>query len=124
MNHKVFLFAVVLMALAIPQSAKAQTWNQATACPGWNNPVSFTAGNSTNYYQGRGGVKNSNMFNVMTGETGVTWSNTIYTAAQMQTLSSGCSGSVPNSDRLFAIMTTVGQSDANTGYHLQYVPTQ
>ena len=137
MNHKVFFFAIVMM-MALAQSAVAQTWDwsQNEACRGWNNPVNFTAGNSTNYYQGRGGVKNSNMFNVMTGETGVTWSNTIYSAAQMATVgASGCSGSsygvIPNHDNLFAIMSTYSTAsghpvnrDPNTGDHLPFVPTQ
>lgn len=133
MKQKVILFAVVMMALV--EGAMGQ-WSQMMSCPGWNNPVSFTAGNTPYYYQGRGGVKNSNMFNVMTGETGVTWSNTIYTAYQMATVgASGCSGSsygvIPNHDKLFAIMDSNSMAsghpvnrDPNTGDHLPFVPTQ
>lgn len=132
------LFAMIMGAVA----AEAQTtWNQNTACPGWNNPSSFSAGNAQNYYRGQGGRissrNTSQCPNALTGRTGTTWSNTIWTGAQMNTLGAGCSnpsqyGSVtPNKDmRPFAIMNATDQApghpvnrDPNTGDALPLVPT-
>ncbi len=104
-------------------------WNQATACPGWNNPNAFTSGGATiNKYSGQGiGISSSNKPcpNPMTAATGVSSMGTTYTAAQLGNIqSSGCSSSLPSNARQFLIMTDVNGHDPNTGNALPYVPTQ
>lgn len=131
------LAAAVMAAGALGGTASAQTWSQNTACPGWNNPASFTAGNTQNYYQGCNGSVTTTMYDVMDEETGINWSSTIYSASQMATVGqTGCSaasghtyGVIPNHDKQFAIMTTTSQApghpvnkDPNTGDHLPFVP--
>lgn len=136
------LYAVLLLLIvAMAGRVAAQTpWSQNTACPGWNNPTSFTNGNSQNYYRGQEGRISSrnaaNCPNVLTGWTGTTWNNTTYSGSEMNTLGDECThnstyGDVPNYQRKFAIMTTTSQApnhpvnrDPNTGDHLPFVPTQ
>ena len=119
----------------------AQTaWSQDRACPGWNNPTSFTNGDARNYYAGQEGRISSrsaaNCPNVLTGWTGTTWNNTTYSGSEMDVLGEDCNhystyGEVPNYQRKFAIMTTTSQAaghpvnrDPNTGDRLPFVPTQ
>lgn len=137
MKKRVKALALALL-LTVGSTSMAQNWSQNTACPGWNNPTSFTQGNSQNYYTGCGGsvAYGKPDFDVMTGETGVTWSSSIFTASQMATAgAAGCGGSnygtIPNHDKMFAIMTTSSQApghpvnkDPNTGDRLPFVPTQ
>lgn len=130
---------LLLTAVLAGSTASGQTqWSQQVACPGWNNPSSFTQGGAlVNKYSGQGvriddGTNpNSDSYkpcpNPLTGETGVTAMTTTYTAAQMasvQSTSSSCSGSgIPDHLRQFRIMTESGY-DPNTGNNLKYVPTQ
>ena len=72
----------------------------------------------------------------MTGETGVSWSNSVVSAAQLANAgNTGCSGKgvgvIPDHDKAFAIMNTSSQApghpvnrDPNTADHLPFVPTQ
>lgn len=134
----VFVSALVMLT-TMGTTVYAQ-WSQTTACPGWNNPNSFTAGDGQNYYQGKGGTVPSKSVkptpNVLTGETGINWNSTVFSASQMSTAGAmGCSGDspyIPDHDHQFAIMTTTSQAagasssqvnlDPNTGYHLPFVP--
>lgn len=136
MKQKVFLLAAtMLMTAAFTQHATAQNqWSQETACPGWNNPSNFL------FYQGRHGVKQEHTpYNVMTGETGITWSTSTqynYSADQLANAGlAGCTSKsvapLPDHDKSFAIMTTTSQAsghpvnkDPNTADHLPFVPTQ
>lgn len=134
----VFLLGLTVLAGGAV-SAQNTNWNQQTACPGWNNPASFTVGGAVvNKYSGQGvriddGTNpNSDGYkpcpNPITGETGVTAMTTTYTATQLGTVSSPggyCSGSsIPDHTRQFRIMTELNGHDPNTGNHLPYVPTQ
>ena len=71
------LAALVTVLVACGGSLRAQDdWTQDEACPGWNNPQSFTDGNSDFFYSGRAGKKRSssqcNTYapSALTGETG------------------------------------------------------
>ena len=103
-------------------------WTQVTACPGWNNPTSFTAGDTYNYYSGQGiSISSSNKPcpNPITGNTGVTSMGTNYTASQLATVNTGGGGStLPNASNQFVIMSNLTGHDPNTNNQLPYVPTQ
>ena len=104
------------------ESPKDDDWSQQTACPGWNNPASFQAGDAYNYYQGRLGIRDDEVVpNVLTSETGMTFSGTTYTRAQLATVSNGGSScsSTPSgysgtTNSAFVIMEGNG-TDPNTG---------
>ena len=125
---------IVLFIMPTCQAAAQGSWSQTTACPGWNNPNNFTAGNSNYYYSGQSGTKNGQAPNVLTGNTGVDWNGSTYTAAQMATAAGttySCNAGLPSNDKLFAIMTPLSQAtghpanrDPNTGDTLPFVPDQ
>ncbi len=134
------LLSAALLFAGMWNAATAQCdqspWNQSCACPGWNNPNNFNTNSSNFYYRGELGDKLSNtngQFNVMTGATGMSWTGTLLTPAQMPNAGGGCTGSsnglIPNHDKQFAIMSTTSQTtshpvnrDPNTGDHLRFVP--
>lgn len=144
------LAALVTVLVACGGSLRAQDdWTQDEACPGWNNPQSFTDGNSDFFYSGRAGKKRSssqcNTYapSALTGETGFHDGNQgpfnnapIIPAAQLGTyqISGGSDhAGFPNGHPQnygFAIYNTTTQvtghpvnRDPNTGDQLPYVPT-
>ncbi len=144
------IVAALLLMLLMSNGASAQSqWSQQAACPGWNNPTSFSTGNPDFRYTGAGGPdspKNApNVNNCTTNAnwSGITW-NTTYTAGQMMTTTTpGCQtfsslSPLPNHDNIFCIMDTNTQStvsgcprnrDPNTKgtdgiYHLPFVPNR
>ncbi|MGX8712419.1 MAG: gliding motility-associated C-terminal domain-containing protein [bacterium] len=127
----VVLSAIMLLAEIPPVMAQGSGWSQATACPGWNNPANFSAGDANNYYQGQTGSKEGvNPPNVMTGYTDMSFSGTMYTGAALAnvTLDGGYSdcATFPSGyaqNKAFAIMSGSGY-DPNTGNQLPLVPTQ
>ena len=136
------LFGAVLAVVAglfngVAAQCDQLTWSQTCACPGWNNPTNFITGSSNFSYKGFFGTKQDHTaYNVMTGETGVSWSNSVVSAAQLANAgNTGCSGKgvgvIPDHDKAFAIMNTSSQApghpvnrDPNTADHLPFVPTQ
>lgn len=133
MEKKVFSKALaIVMAVFVcgfAAQGQGQDWNQIYACPGWNNPASFTAGGvGINNYSGQAiNIQSSNKPcpNPLSGVTGVTSMGSNYTASQLAGVSSGgCSNSIPSSSNQFVIMTNLTGNDPNTGNHLPYVPTQ
>lgn len=146
MRNIIGSIALTMLLLAgnayVSAQSKEDEWLQQDACPAWNNPSSFTVtgNNGTDYWQGRNGGVSTGMvmYNPATGETGVTWSSTTYSASQMAQgvqASGSCSGStygtIPDHQKFFARMTTSSQApghpvnmDPNTGDHLRFVPTQ
>lgn len=125
-----FLLAAVFVCGGAVQ---AQTeWSQATACPGWNNPANFNAGDATNYYTGQTGTRSSGVApNVMTGTTGMAFSSSnSYSRSALANVTlngnySDCA-TFPtgySQSNAFAIMSGSGH-DANTGNQLPFVPTQ
>lgn len=144
------LAALAAVLFACSGSLCAQDdWTQDEACPGWNNPQSFTEGNSDFFYSGRAGKKrNSSQCNTyapsaLTGETGFHDGNNnafenapLIPAAQLgaYTISGGSDhAGFPNGHPQnygFAIYNTSTQvtghpvnRDPNTGDQLPYVPT-
>lgn len=140
------VMAVILMSMGSVANAQ---WSQRTACPGWNNPTSFSTGSQDFKYTGAGGPDSpKNAPNVNTCTTQANWSgiswNTSYTAGQMMTTTTpGCQtfsslSPLPNHDRIFCIMDTNTQAsvsgcprnrDPNTKgtdgiYHLPFVPNR
>lgn len=112
------------------ESPKDDEWNQTTACPGWNNPAYFQAGE----YRGKIGDKSCTSPNVLTGQTGMSFSTTTYPKSQLATVSNGGSScsSTPSgysgtTNNAFVIMEGNG-TDPNTGTSsvpaLPLVPTQ
>ena len=77
-------------AMMVPSMAMAQNeWSQSDACPGWNNPSSFTSAGSGNFkYQGRKGTAKTEVPSALTGKTGATWSGSVVAASAMATTSS------------------------------------
>ena len=136
--HKKLLLSALLLTAMFPVAVAQTNWSQNTACPGWNNPTNFNTASYNSYYRGQLGDRPNQAFDVMTGNTGMTWSGTILTASQMQTVTaSSCSnlsssgGVLPDNQKQFAIMTTTSQAmghpvnrDPNTGDNLPFVPTQ
>lgn len=132
-RKSVLLASVALLVALFAYGDVAAQWTQPKACPGWNNPNSFTGfvngGLGSGGYSGSGGVKNSSSCpNVVTGATGAQSLGPNYTASQMNTITaSGCnhpSLTIPDQSRQFVIMTDVTGTDPNTANHLKYVPTQ
>lgn len=128
-KKSVFGMMLLLGLTTLCGSEAMAQWNQALACPGWNNPNNFTAGGATiNKYSGQGiGISSSNKPcpNPLSGATGASSFGTTYTAAQLAGVqSSGCSSSLPNNAKQFVIMTDINGHDPNTGNALKYVPTQ
>ena len=134
-------FMVLMIVVLMGSVSEAQSWTQNKYCPGWNNPANFSSGNATStaavpgigYYSAQAGMKSGNTCpNVLTGETGATWSTT-YTAAQMDQgvgnltqcyNSPGTSSpSHPGRNYQYRIMSETG-FDPNTDNHLRYVPVQ
>ena len=128
------LLTVMLAGQWMP--ASAQTYNQAQACPGWNNPIAFQQGVPNKYYwSGVLGKKvsgNGQAPDPIHGVTGMTnWGNTISAAGlETATLSgSSCGASFPtgfgqnNAFALYDSITGGGRYDANTGNVVRYVPT-
>lgn len=140
MNRNAFLLIMAMIAAMVMPSWNASAqWTQQAACPGWNNPSSFTAGNSQNYYRGQSGSVQQGSTSGSGEYNHINWSGTIYAASQMagiQTGISSCSygNSLPNYDKAYVIcdtnvMCTGATSsqrnyDVNTGYHLPIVPHQ
>lgn len=138
MQKRVAIVVMALLGLLVemPQAAAQTEWNQATACPGWNNPTNFSSGG--NRYRGGVGTKSTpECPNVMTGVTGVTTlpgvttQTGVKTAAQIDAgaapiVGASCSNSagIPNQNAQLAIMTNTTGTDPNTGGNLKYVPTQ
>lgn len=137
MNKKTLFEVIMLLAglFSATQEGYAQ-WNQQTACPGWNNPANFTAGNAQNKYTGRlGDVSDGDQHNSQYNY--ITWTSTIYSAAQLAglTTSSSCDNTgIPSNSNSFVILDTMSQAtgasasqrnkDPNTGYRLPFVPNR
>ncbi len=135
--HKKLLLSALLLTAMFPVAVAQTNWSQNTACPGWNNPTAFTLGDANNYYSGQLGDRPNQAFDVMTGNTGMTWS-TLLSRVQMNTTtvssctnSSSYGGIIPDNQKPFAIMTTTSQvqgspvnRDPNTNGYLPLVPTQ
>ena len=135
MEKKVFskALAIVMAVFFGGFAAHGQSeWTQLTACPGWNNPSSFTAGGvNINKYSGQGiNITSSNKpcpnpLDATGNSTGVSSMGSTYTANQLAGVTTGsCSNSIPNSANQFVIMTNTTSRDPNTGNNLPYVPTQ
>ena len=135
MEKKVFSKALVIVMAVFFSGFAAQgqqEWSQVYACPGWNNPSSFTAGGATiNKYSGQGiNITSSNKpcpnpLDLTGNSTGVSSMGSTYTASQLATVNTGsCSNSMPSSANQFLIMTNTTGHDPNTGNNLPYVPTQ
>ncbi len=111
--------------------ANGEPWAQTCACPGWNNPSSFTIGDANNFYSGAGiNISSSGKPcpNPNTYATGVNSMGSNYSASQMQqgisSTGSYCNSSLPNSLKQFHIMTNTTGTDPNTGNALPYVPSR
>ena len=128
---------VALVALpAFPLMAQNEDWDQEEACPGWNNPTSFTTGSTIGSYSGQGGTVPSAYGgkvcpNVMTATVGFNLGPT-RTPAQMESgvyRSTSCSStsnslaSLPDRYKSYYINTNLTGYDPNTDNHLKYVPT-
>lgn len=140
MRNIVGSVVLTMLLFACGSYALAQDdWLQSQACPAWNNPANFTVtGNGgTDYWEGRGGSVYYGMplFNPSTGATGPTWSNTTYSASELANVGGSCSSgtyaTLPNNNKMYAIMSTTSQAsgaqanlDPNTGNHIPFVPTQ
>lgn len=124
--------------------AQGVTWNQNTACPGWNNPANFTTGDIFNKYSGKLGEKLyvscpnvSNTPNVSTANTGVSWNATTIQGNSLSTTTvtpGGDCAQFPNhatmKDHAFTILDSSSacpshpvNRDPNTLNNLRYVPT-
>ena len=134
---------VMLACQAKVVAQMAEDWTQAKYCPGWNNPSSFSQGNSTCYYRGELGTVNGSKpaanpqvltVGNLNNNTGINWTGTILTPAQMTQQQGSCNGTsngvIPDHQKLFAIMSLTSQApghpvnkDPNTGDNLQFVPT-
>lgn len=140
---KRLVFAMTVLAglmMAASWEAAAQVdpdWSQSSACPGWNNPNSFTSGSGVNKYSGAGIYVNGTYCsgssssgckpcpNPLTGATGATTIGPNYTASQLgSVVSSGSCTNLPGPTNQYKIMTDLTGTDPNTGGHLKYVPTQ
>lgn len=122
-------------------------WEQQLACPGWNNPTSFTypppSGSlaTKNYkgYKGKLGDKQTQAPNAANATTGITWNTTIIDAGSLSTTTMSTGGDCalfPGSNmnaRAFTILDSNTQCsgagfyrnrDPNTNHQLRYVPTQ
>ena len=112
-----------------PLCENGQPWAQSCACPGWNNPSSFTMGDANNKYSGQGiNISSSGKPcpNPVTYATGANSMGSTYTASQMQqgvSSSGSCTSSIPNHLKEFDIMTSTTGTDPNTGNQLHYIPT-
>ena len=149
MKRTAFWFKVPLVAAILALTcgtAQAQPeWTQAASCPGWNNPLNFMQAANVamgTKYEGKVGSKYDSAPNAVSGNTGVNWSSTTLTAAQMWNSGSGYqvsnvggdNATFPNgfqTDRAFAIYSTTTQAtghpankDPNTSDQLSFVPTQ
>ena len=150
MKRKNILSVIMTLSLTLMLSGVATAqWSQRTACPGWNNPTSFSTGSPDFKYMGAGGPdspKSAPHVNTCTTQanwSGINW-NTSYTAGQMMTTTTpGCQtfsslSQLPEHDRIFCIMDTNTQAavsgcprnrDPNTKgtdgiYHLPFVPNR
>lgn len=141
----VLTVAVLAASLVLGGVVRAQNdWSQTTACPGWNNPANFGAGNTTNYYQAQIGEPQSSSTsnpvpNALTAHTGITWQQTFNRSAiaSVTENTSGDCATVPTingastNNKPFVIMSTTTQAgsapvnrDPMTGNQLPFVPTQ
>ena len=133
--HRVLL-AALLAAFAACGGAMAQgEWSQSTACPGWNNPASFTStGSSGDYkYEGFLGYTDcSKAPNVKTAETGINWTGGTVVAGQMatKTVSTGGDCATVTSNKPYVIYNAtdkIGSHPVNrdpmTEDELPFVPT-
>ena len=107
------------------------TWTQTAACPGWNNPASFTAGGvDINNYSGRVLTNTSGYRpcpDPSAGSTGLGEMSEIYNASQLASIVStsyNCNPSLPNANNQFQIISDTLGYDPNTGNNLRYVPVQ
>ncbi len=104
------------------------TWIQTAACPGWNNPASFTAGGvDINNYSGRVLTNTSGSMSCpdpTTGNIGVSEMTSLYNDIQLESvITSNCSSQFPNTNNQFLVISDTLGYDANTGNNLKYVPT-
>lgn len=119
----------LLMWLLAPAAVLAQSsWNQQTACPGWNNPANFTVGTADFYYSGQLGERNNMVPDVMNGASGFTPVGTAVAASQLASATSGpsvlnCHATLPGHQYQYRIMTAAEGTDPVTGGRLPYVPT-
>ena len=143
-NRALFSVLALVVALAFGGNAAAQAWSQQTACPGWNNPNSFTQGNSNCYYSAAMGNAGSKTQPSVMGEGSYGFTPTnFYTASQIAAIGDdnvGCHASsngsrgIPRNHKQFCIMSTADQqpgypanSDPNTqsgSHYLHFVPTE
>ena len=131
---KTAFLVAFLSGLAVAQNE----WTQSAACPGWNNPTSFTSAGSGNYsYQGRKGTAKSEIPSALTGKTGVTWTGSVIAASSMASNESGASycyetnypsGTQKKNFTILTDETQVGtwaiNKDPLTNGKLPFVPTQ
>jgi gliding motility-associated-like protein len=112
-----------------PAAKAQQPWSQQTACPGWNNPASFSVGGTVvDKWSGQGiNITSGNKPcpNPLSGATGVSsMDGTIKQGGQLATVNTGsCSNSITSPANQFVIMDNLTSFDPNTGNHLRYVPT-
>ena len=130
-QRKIIVYFIVLLIASWSTLRAQNTWNQNTACPGWNNPVNFNNTIGGLGYSGQSGIVSNTRQcpNVLTSATGVNWT-TNYTGSQMDTVRSysdndSCfqTSLLPNPDRLFLIIDDTVGTDSNTGNNLPFVPT-
>ena len=125
------LIVLALAAVVLPVQQAAAQWSQATACPGWNNPASFTVGNSQNKYSAKSGTVGGRATN---GQyVTINWNGSSWAASQMAGVQTGgCTGTgIPNNGKAYVILDTMSQAtgsprnrDPNTGNRLPFVPNR
>lgn len=125
---------IVLLALALMIGIIANAQTGISACPGLKNPTSFTSGSTSGtyvgYYSGQTGSKPSTAPNALTGTTGVNMTSSVYSASQLSSQQSSCSGTNPDPAKRFRIMSSTDGpgsgsqqgKDAHTNYSLPYCP--
>lgn len=121
------LTALVALLCACGGSLRAQSqWTQEDACPGWNNPQNFEAGDGANfYYQARLGKKIKNGStgiapNMTTGETGYASEDTYSGSASVAQGTWDTIHMIPDSRWP---NVTIGNATISTGYDNAAFPT-
>ena len=139
-RKSVIFASLALIMFGSVQMVEAQNeWSQSAACPGWNNPNSFTSAGSGNFkYQGRKGTSKEETPSVLTGKIGITWTGSYIAASSMASTYQyaatdyNCYGKAPNNsvNKFFTILSSTDSvsgpvnTDPNTGNNLPFVPTQ
>ncbi len=132
MNRKAFFIAVAVLAVAL---TPFRTVAQQDACPGWNNPINFTTGNSWYSYTGQGGdvVPYPSTGGSVAQINYPHWSTSssdMFSASQLnQGVTTGsCGGTgLYNHGNAFTIVDSIyngSKFDPNTGNHLRLVPNE